>query len=359
MKERIDEYLKYLIKIKGSDLHIKAGSTIHYRLDGELAIYKDTIVTNDEVEQIAQAILEEEEYKKLQETKELDLNYLFDADNHFRVNFFYHIDGLSIVFRLIPVEIASFEALRLPKVLKELADIPRGLILVTGVTGSGKSTTIATMINRINETQKKHIVTIEDPIEFIHYDKKSLISQRGVGHNTLSFQNAFKSVLREDPDVIFIGEIRDLESLETVLHAASTGHLVFSTLHTLDAKETINRLINMFPTNEQNRIRLTLSSVLEGIVSQRLIKKIGGGRVVAVEVMKKTARIAQLIAEKRDKEIFEAMEEGKQIYGSQSFDQALLELYKEKLISKETALGNATIPNDLKLKLEGIEVVKA
>lgn len=358
MKAKLDQYLQFVVENRGSDLHLKSGAVIHYRKDGELLTLYNDICSVSDIENIAKSILSDEQFEQLQETKELDLNYSFDDKNHFRVNFFYHVDGLSIVFRLIPMEILSFEELRLPEVLKELSDTPRGLILVTGVTGSGKSTTIATMIDRINRTQKKHIVTIEDPIEFLHHDKQSLISQRGVGQDTLSFQNAFKSVLREDPDVIFVGEIRDLESLETALHAASTGHLVFSTLHTIDAKETINRLINMFPVNDQNRIRLTLSSVLEGIVSQRLVKRKDGGRVVAIEVMKNTSRISTLIAEGRDKEIFEAIEEGRQIYGSQSFDQALIELYEEGLITEETALENATIMGDMKLKLQGIEIEK-
>jgi twitching motility protein PilT len=356
MKTNLDQYLRFLIENHGSDLHLKSGSKVHFRKDGELLSLDTNICTVEDIENIARSILSEENFKTLQETKELDLNYTFDEESHFRVNFFYHIDGMSIVFRLIPMEILSFEELRLPEILKELADTPRGLILVTGVTGSGKSTTIATMIDRINSTQKKHIVTIEDPIEFIHHDKKSLISQRGVGDNTLSYKHAFKSVLREDPDVIFVGEIRDLESLETALHAASTGHLVFSTLHTLDAKETLNRLINIFPTNDQNRIRMTLSSVLEGIISQRLVRRKDGGRVVAVEVMKNTTRVATLIAEGRDKEILDAIEEGKQVYGSQSFDQALLELYQEGIITEKTALENATIMSDMKLKLQGIEI---
>lgn len=358
MNTSLDKYLKFLIDNHGSDLHLKSGSTIHYRKDGELLSLDTDSCTIEDIEDIAKSILSEGDYKTLLETKELDLNYKFDEESHFRVNFFYHIDGMSIVFRLVPVEILSFEALRLPEILKKLSDTPRGLILVTGVTGSGKSTTIATMIDRINTTQKKHIVTIEDPIEFIHHDKLSLISQRGVGDDTLSYTNAFKSVLREDPDVIFVGEIRDLESLETALHAASTGHLVFSTLHTTDAKETINRLINMFPSHDQNRIRMTLSSVLAGIVSQRLVRRKDGGRVVAVEVMKNTTRVAALIAEGRDKEILDAIEEGKQVYGSQSFDQALLELFQEGLISEETALENATIMSDMKLKLQGIEIAK-
>jgi len=194
--------------------------------------------------------------------------------------------------------------------------------LVTGVTGSGKSTTLAAMVDLINRTKRKHIITVEDPVEFVHKDKECLVSQRSIGQDSLSFSNALRAALREDPDIILVGEMRDLETIEIALHAANTGHLVFSTLHTLDAKETINRVIGMFPQEEQNRIRMTLASVLEGVISQRLVKTVDGKRAAAVEVMKRTARISELIAQNRDFEILDTIEEGKEIYGSQSFDQA-------------------------------------
>jgi len=225
---------------------------------------------------------------------------------------------------------------------------------VTGVTGSGKSTTLAAMINEVNETKKKHIITIEDPIEFVHKDKEALLSQRSIGQDSLSFSNALKASLREDPDIILVGEMRDLETIEIALHAANTGHLVFSTLHTLDAKETINRIIGMFPKEEQNRIRTTLASVLEGVVCQRLIKTLDGKRAAAIEILKRTARIEELILQNRDFEILDTIEEGKEIYGSQSFDQALLDLYYEGRISRDAVLENATNPSDMKLKLQGI-----
>jgi twitching motility protein PilT len=227
-------------------------------------------------------------------------------------------------------------------------------VLVTGVTGSGKSTTLAAMINEVNETKKKHIITIEDPIEFVHKDKEALLSQRSIGQDSLSFSNALKASLREDPDIILVGEMRDLETIEIALHAANTGHLVFSTLHTLDAKETINRIIGMFPKEEQNRIRTTLASVLEGVVCQRLIKTLDGKRAAAIEILKRTARIEELILQNRDFEILDTIEEGKEIYGSQSFDQALLDLYYEGRISRDAVLENATNPSDMKLKLQGI-----
>jgi len=354
MEKKLQFYLKNLIHNGGSDLHLKSGSTIRLRVNGDLLKLGDKSISAEELDGIAQAILTEEQYDTLVTTKELDATYVLDEDNRFRLNFFYQMDGLSAVLRIIPVKILTLDELKLPAIIRELSELHRGLILVTGVTGSGKSTTLAAMLNHINSTRKKHIITVEDPIEFVHPDKESLVSQRGVGQDTLSFSNALKGALREDPDIILIGEMRDLETIEIALHAANTGHLVFSTLHTLDAKETINRVIGMFPKEEQNRIRVTLASVLSGVVSQRLVKTVDGKRAAAVEVMKQTARISELIAQDRDYEILDTIENGKEIYGSQSFDQALLELYYAKRISEETVLENATNPSDMKLKLEGL-----
>jgi twitching motility protein PilT len=354
MEKKLQFYLKNLIHNGGSDLHLKSGSIIRLRVNGDLLKLGDKRITHEELDAIAQAILTAEQYETLTTTKELDATYILDEDNRFRLNFFYQMDGLSAVLRIIPVKILTLEELKLPSVITELSNLHRGLILVTGVTGSGKSTTLAAMLNHINSTRKKHIITVEDPIEFVHPDKQSLVSQRGVGQDTLSFGNALKGALREDPDIILIGEMRDLETIEIALHAANTGHLVFSTLHTLDAKETINRVIGMFPTEEQNRIRMTLASVLEGVVSQRLVKTIDGKRAAAIEVMKLTPRISELIEQNRDYEILDTIEEGKEIYGSQSFDQALLELYRAEKITEETVYEHATNPSDMKLKLQGI-----
>jgi len=284
----------------------------------------------------------------------VDFTYVLDSESRFRVNIFFQMDGLSAVFRIIPVEIPTLEKLALPDVVSTFAEIPRGLVLVTGVTGSGKSTTLAALTNRINETSPKHIITLEDPIEFVHRDKKALINQRGVGQDTNSFGDALRAALREDPDIILVGEIRDLETIDLALHAANTGHLVFSTLHTLDAKETINRIIGMFPQEEQNRVRSALSSVLAGVISQRLVPTVSGDRTAAMEVMLRTSRIAEMIAEGRDHEIPDAIEEGKDIYGSQTFDQHLLDLIDQHMITEETALEYATNASDLKLKLQGI-----
>ena len=357
MEKKLQFYLKNLIHNGGSDLHLKSGAIIRLRVNGDLLKLGDKMITHEELDGIAQAILTEKQYNELVTNKELDCTYVLDEENRFRVNFFYQLNGLSSVMRIIPVKILTLEELNLPPIIAELADMHRGLILVTGVTGSGKSTTLAAMLDRINRTKKKHIITVEDPIEFVHQDRESLVSQRGIGQDSHSFSNALKGALREDPDIILVGEMRDLETIEIALHAANTGHLVFSTLHTLDAKETINRVIGMFPKEEQNRIRITLASVLGGVVSQRLVKTVDGKRAAAIEVMKQTPRIAELISQNRDYEILDTIEEGKEIYGSQSFDQALLALYNEKRIDEETVLEHATNPSDMKLKLQGIGTV--
>jgi twitching motility protein PilT len=356
MEKKLQFYLRNLIHNGGSDLHLKSGAVIRLRVNGDLLKLGERVLTHEELDGIAQEILTQEQYHTLVTTKELDCTYVLDEDNRFRVNFFYQLNGLSSVMRIIPVKILTLDELSLPPVIGELADMHRGLILVTGVTGSGKSTTLAAMLDRINRTKKKHIITVEDPVEFVHQDRECLISQRGIGQDSLSFQNALKAALREDPDIILVGEMRDLETIEIALHAANTGHLVFSTLHTLDAKETINRVIGMFPEAEQNRIRMTLASVLEGVVSQRLVKTVDGKRAAAIEIMKRTARIAELIGDNRDYEILDTIEEGKEIYGSQSFDQALLDLFHMGKISEEVVLENATNASDMKLKLQGIGV---
>ena len=353
MEKKLQFYLKNLVHNGGSDLHLKSGSIIRLRISGDLHKLGEKTISHEELDGIAQAILTKEQYKELTTTKELDCTYVLDEENRFRVNFFYQLDGLSAVMRIIPVKILSLEELKLPSVISELSEMHRGLVLVTGVTGSGKSTTLAAMLNHINSTKKKHIITVEDPVEFVHPDKESLISQRGVGQDTLSFANALKGALREDPDVILVGEMRDLETIEIALHAANTGHLVFSTLHTLDAKETINRIIGMFPKEEQNRIRITLASVLSGVICQRLVKTVDGKRAAALEVMIQTPRIVDLIAQNRDSELLDTIEEGSEIYGSQSFDQALLKLYCEKKISQEVVFEHATNSSDMKLKLDG------
>jgi len=354
MEEKLKLYLRTMISNEGSDLHLKSGSNVRVRIHGVLKLLGKDELSAQQMEELAKEITTTDQYEKLKKERNLDFSYSIGKEHRFRVNFFYQMDGLSAVFRVIPVEILSIEALKLPEVVKEFADIQRGLVLVTGVTGSGKSTTLAAILDKINREQKKHIITVEDPIEFVHKDRGCLINQRSIGQDAHSFADALRAALREDPDIILVGEMRDLETIDIALHAANTGHLVFSTLHTLDAKETIDRIVGMFPNDEQNRIRMSLASVLEGVLSQRLIPTKRGGRVAAIEILKKTARIEQLIAENRDAEILDALFDGKEIYGTQTFDQALLDLLKKGEIDGKTALDYATNPADMKLKMQGV-----
>ncbi len=352
--KKLRMYLKTMVENKGSDLHIKANSAIRMRnKDGDIVSFSGGIYEKEDVLMLSKELLRTR-FMEFVKNKEIDFVYPFDDNNRFRVNMFFQMEGVSAVFRVIPVTIPTFEEYHLPEVLKTFTTKRSGIVLVTGATGSGKSTTLASIIDEINKTQRKHIITIEDPIEFVHKDKGCVINQRSVGQDTLSFAAALKSALREDPDIILVGEMRDKESINLALHAADTGHLVFSTLHTIDAKETINRVISQFPTDEQNRVRLSLSGVLQGIVSQRLVKTIEGGRRAAMEILVRTATIEKLIMENRDHEIRDAIEAGKSHYKSQSFDQSLLDLYNEGIISREQAKENATSPADLELKMSGL-----
>ncbi|MBD3791550.1 MAG: PilT/PilU family type 4a pilus ATPase [Campylobacterales bacterium] len=354
MEEKLKLYLRTMISNGGSDLHIKSGAITRVRLNGQLKLMGKEELSAENVDAIVKSITTTEQYQKLKIDKNLDFTYVLGEDHRFRVNIFYQMDGLSAVFRIIPVKILSIDELGLPEVVKTFTQAQRGLVLVTGVTGSGKSTTLAAMIDKINRETSKHIITIEDPIEFIHKDRGCLINQRAIGQDTHSFSDALRAALREDPDIILVGEMRDLETIDIALHAANTGHLVFSTLHTLDAKETIDRIVGMFAKEEQNRIRASLASVLEGIISQRLVPTKKGGRMAGVEILKKTARIEQLIMENRDYEIPDALFEGKEIYGTQTFDQHLLDLIKADKITEEVALEYASNPSDLKLKMQGV-----
>jgi len=354
MEEKLKLLLRHLIKHEGSDLHLKSGVVPRIRIHGKLKILgKETFTAND-IEAMAQEIMTAEQFLRLKADKNLDFSYVFGTEYRFRANFFRQMDGLSAVFRVIPVEVQTLEDLQFPEVVKSFTKMHRGLVLVTGVTGSGKSTTLAALIDKINREERKHIITIEDPIEFIHQDKGCLINQRAIGQDTHSFSDALRASLREDPDIILVGEMRDLETIDIAMHAANTGHLVFSTLHTLDAKETIDRIIGMFSKEEQNRIRISLASVLEGVISQRLVPTKDGGRTAALEVLRKTARIENLILDNRDYEIPDALFEGKEIYGTQTFDQSLIDLLATGKITEEVTLEYATNPSDMRLKMEGI-----
>lgn len=373
---KVRAYLKKLIDNGGSDLHVKSNGVIRARINGKITIFSGSIFTKDDGMTLAKEVLRSR-YNELIEFKEVDLVYQFDELNRFRVNIFFQTDGPSFVFRVIPMVIPSIDEMGYPDMVKEFTDEERGLILVTGATGSGKSTTLAAMIHEINAKQQKHIITIEDPIEFVHKDKKCILNQRSLGQDTLSFDRALRAALREDPDIILVGEMRDRETVELALHAADTGHLVFSTLHTIDAKETINRIIAMFPNDEQNRVRLSLSGVLKGIISQRLIPKtkkdeagkiifdketkkpMESGRSAAMEILVKTPTIEKLIHENRDYEIKDAIEKGREHYKSQSFDQHILDLYDSGIITKERALDYATSASDLELKMNGLNSGKS
>ena len=351
--KKIRGYLKKMIEIGGSDLHIKANSVIRARINGNIVQFAGGIFSKADAITFAKEILKSR-FSELVENKEIDFVYPYDESNRFRVNIFFQMDGISAVFRVIPVKIPTMEELHFPDVIKSFAHRERGLVLVTGVTGSGKSTTLASIINEINLTRKKHIITIEDPIEFVHKDRGCIINQRSVGQDTLTFGNALRATLREDPDIILVGEMRDRETINLALHAADTGHLVFSTLHTIDAKETINRIIATFPTEEQNRIRLSVAGVLQGIISQRLIPTVDGGRRVAMEILVRTPTIEKLIMENRDYEIRDAIENGREHYKSQSFDQSIFNLYSDGIISKEQAKNYATSASDLELRISGL-----
>lgn len=351
--KKIRGYLRRMIDAGGSDLHVKANSVVRARINGEIIPLSGEILSKDDALIFAKELLRTR-FPELVEKKEVDLVYPFDENTRFRINIFFQMEGVSAVFRLIPVKILSIDELKLPEVIHTFADMERGLVLVTGVTGSGKSTTLAALIDEINWKRRKHIITIEDPIEFVHKDRKCIINQRSVGQDTISFGNALRAALREDPDIILVGEMRDMETIEIALHAADTGHLVFSTLHTLDAKETISRIISVFPHAEQNRVRMTLSSVLKGVISQRLVPTVDGKRTAAVEILIRTPRIEQLIAENRDVEIPDTIAEGKDLYKSQTFDQGILDLYLSGRITQEDAFAFATSPSDLKLRMEGL-----
>lgn len=351
--ERVRAHLKKMIENGGSDLHLKANSVIRARINGTIVQFSGAIFSKDDALVFAKELLRGR-FAEFVENKEIDLVYPFDEKNRFRVNLFFQMDGVSAVFRAIPVQIPSLDELNFPDIVKKFTQIERGLVLVTGVTGSGKSTTLASLINQINLTKKKHIITIEDPIEFVHKDRGCIINQRSVGQDTLSFSKALRAALREDPDIILVGEMRDRETINLALHAADTGHLVFSTLHTIDAKETINRIIATFPSEEQNRIRLSLANVIQGVISQRLVPTVDGKRRAALEILVRTPTIEKLIMENRDYEIKDTIESGREHYKSQSFDQALFDLYNQGIISKDKAKENATSASDMELRMSGL-----
>ena len=358
MKVILDGYLAKLIELGGSDLHVKSNKVVRGRFNGEIFTMGDKILDYDNSILLAKEILGAN-YYNLMKRKSVDFTYKLNDDYRFRSNVFLQMDGVSFVFRTIPTKIPTMSELLLPPVIEKLCNkVNRGIVLVTGPTGSGKTTTLASMINHLNHTKNYHIVTIEDPIEFIYNDDKSVINQRGIGQDVDSFADALRASLREDPDVIFVGEMRDLETVRTAINAAETGHLVLATLHTLDAKETIGRVINMFPKEEQNRIRMTFASVAEAIISQRLVVTTTGKRRVACEIMVKNIRIRDMILEDRDSEIYDAIEQSRNTYGMQTFEQHLLDMYTSGIITKEEALKSASRRENLDIKIKSADLAK-
>ena len=353
----LQELLAECAKRKASDLHLKAGSRPILRIHGHLEVQDDLApISQDFVRRTAMTLLGEHRFGMLMEGKEMDVGYLLPGLGRFRVNMFLSQGEVRGVFRHVPQRIPAFQELHMPKVLDRLCMERRGLILITGITGSGKSTTLAAIVDFVNKNRNDHIITIEDPIEFVHEDNKCVISQREVGQDSASFVTALRAALREDPDIILVGEMRDAETMEVALHAAETGHLVLSTLHTLNATETVNRIISTFPPHQEDQIRDQLASVMTGIVSQRLVVRADGkGRVPAVEVMVGTGLIRDSIrTSEKTSNIPTAIAAGQAQYGMQTFDQSLLQLHREELITYETARDAATNPDDFDLKVKGI-----
>jgi len=357
----LNEILATAIKAGASDIHIKAGLPPIFRIDGELYPYKEAPrLSPDVVNKIAFGIMTKNQQDKFKDAGEADLAYGVPGLGRFRVNIFQQRGTIGVVLRVIPFGVKTIEDLNLPLIISKLAMENRGLILVTGTTGSGKSTTLAAMIDLINSSRTCHIVTIEDPIEFLHRDKRSIVNQREIGFDTKGFSIALRAALREDPDVILVGEMRDFETIETALLAAETGHLVLSTLHTLDATETINRIVAVFPPYQQKQVRMQMAAVLKGAISQRLMPRADGkGRVPAVEVLVANSRVRECIEDKdRTREIRDAISSGFVAYGMQTFDQSLMELYRKNLITLEEALRQCSNPDDFKLKISGVSSTK-
>src|SRR6202158_3063108 len=364
----IDDLLRRAVETKASDLHLKVGNHPCLRVDGSLTPLTDVArVTREEMLSMAFSMMTNRQKQKFKETAELDMAYGVAGLGRFRVNVFQQRGNVGMVLRVIPTKIRTTEELNLPQVISKICEEQRGLVLVTGTTGSGMSTTLAAMIDRINANRADHLITIEDPIEFLHRDKKSFINQREVEVDTANFSTALRAALRQDPDVILVGEMRDLETISTALLAAETGHLVLSTLHTLDATETIQRIIAVFPPPEQKQIRLQLAATLKAVVSQRLVRRADDkGRVPACEIMIATGYIRDCIINADKTRLIHAINADKPLvfhgpiapapsqYGMQTFDQSLFDLYSKQLITLDEALARASNPDEFKLRIQGL-----
>jgi len=348
MATNLHELLQLMAERGASDLHITTGSPPQLRINGKLTPIGSTALAASDTKQMCYSILTEAQKHRFEEENELDLSFGVKGLSRFRANIFVQRGAVSGAIRSIPFQLKSFEELGLPPVARELVKKPRGLILVTGPTGSGKSTTLASMIDKINSERQEHIVTIEDPIEFVHNHKMCVVNQREVHADTQSFKNALKYILRQDPDVVLIGEMRDLETIEAALTISETGHLTFATLHTNSSVQTINRIVNVFPAYQQPQIRAQLSFVLEGVISQQLLpRKDGVGRVLALEVMVPNPAIRNLIREDKIHQIYSIMQTGQSKFGMQTMNQSLYDLFTRGLITKDEAIGRSTVPDEL------------
>jgi twitching motility protein PilT len=344
----LHQLLKVMVEKGASDLHITVNSPPQLRIDGSLHPLRMPPLTGAETRNLCYSVLTDLQKKKFEQNNELDLSFGVKGLARFRGNVFMQRNNVAGVFRQIPLELLTFEQLKLPPILAELANRPNGLILVTGPTGSGKSTTLAAMIDKINSERHEHILTIEDPIEFIHIHKKCIVNQREVGTDTLSFKGALKYVLRQDPDVVLIGEMRDMDTIETALTLSETGHLCMATLHTNSAIQTINRILDSFPPHQQDQVRAQLSFSLEGIVSQQLLPKVGGGRVMAMEILAPTAAIRNLIREDKLHQVYSQMQMGQNKFGMQTMNQSLFALLQQRLITPEDALARSPNVEELR-----------
>ena len=347
MAATMHDLLQILIDRGASDLHITTGTFPQIRVSGRLlALTEFEQLTPQDTQRLAYSVLNDAQKQKFEEENELDLSFGIQNLARFRCNVYRQRGAVAAAIRVIPYKIRTFDELNLPPIVQQLAERPKGLILVTGPTGSGKSTTLAAMIDKINNELSEHIMTIEDPIEFVHPHKKCLVNQREVFADTHSFKNALKSILRQDPDVVLVGEMRDLETISAALTIAETGHLTLGTLHTNSCAQTMNRIIDVFPTAQQGQVRAQLALVLEGVLSQALVPKVGGGRVMALEIMVTTPAIRNLIREEKIHQIYSAMQSG-QKFGMQTMNQAVVELVRKRLITREEAMNRSTLPEEL------------
>ncbi len=355
---RLNDLLKLAVERKASDLHLKIGNHPVVRVDGQLHVLSDLkrLMQEDTIA-MAFSIMNAQQKQRFKEEFEIDLAYSVPGLGRFRCSVFQQRGAVGLVLRVIPARILSFRELTLPPVLEKICDEQRGLVLCTGTTGSGKSTTLASMVDYVNGSRTEHIITIEDPIEFLHRDKKSIVNQREIDVDTRAFAGALRAALRQDPDVVLVGEMRDYETIETALLAAETGHLVLSTLHTTDATETVHRIITVFPPHQQKQIRIQLAQVLRAVISLRLLPRADGtGRVPAVEVLRITPYIRDCIENKeKTKYIREQIALGTSQYGMQTFDQSLFQLYRSGLITLDEAFRRSTNPDELKLKIQGVQ----